>query len=354
MSITFGTIMAALFLTLVAGIINGSFATPTKYMTDWKEENIWFFFSFLGMLIFPWLTIFLLSPGQIDFISYIPTNSLYIALAGGLIFGIGQLCFSMALDLIGIGLSFLINISLGTAGAALVPLLCSKNEMFSVYGTLQFTGILIFIIAVIIGVRAGTERDKNKKEPSDEAQTKENKKSGGKTLLGIILAIVAGVGSACQGLSYTYANPEISKAVLQIGMDPFAASIATWIVVFSVAWVPYCLYFLILSIKKKSLSLISKSHSTKEYLFLFVVMALGYWASVVFFSKASSLIGGDLAPTIAWPLFMIFIILTSNFWGWTSGEWENAGLKAISKIWISIALFVFAIIVFSGSAVFHP
>jgi L-rhamnose-H+ transport protein len=350
MSITLGTIIAALFLTFVAGIINGSFATPTKYMTGWKEENIWFFFSFWGMLLFPWLTLFLLSPNQIGFISHIPNHTLFIAVAGGLLFGIGQLCFSMALGLIGIGLSFLINISMGTAGAALVPLLGSNKEMFSVYGILQFTGILIFVIAVTIGVRAGTDRDKN----TVTDKKGDNKSSAGKTLLGIIFAVAAGVGSACQGLSYTYANPVISKASLNIGMDPLSASISTWIIVFSVAWFPYCIYFLILSIKNKSLPLIFKSYCTKEYLFLFSIMALGYWGSVVFFSRASSLIGGDLAPTIAWPLFMIFIILTSNFWGWASGEWNNAGTKAIAKIWTSIGLFVFAIIVFSCSAVFHP
>ncbi|MCF7790357.1 MAG: hypothetical protein K9M56_00020 [Victivallales bacterium] len=361
MNLSLGIIIAALFLTFVAGVINGSFATPTKYMVDWKEENVWFFFSFWGMLIFPWLTLMLLSPNQIGFITYIPKEALIIAVVGGLLFGIGQLCFSIAIGLIGIGLSFLINISMGTAGTALVPLLYHKKILFSSYGILQSAGIVIFIVAVTIGVKAGTDREKNKRNISSEAEqtkkeagTAKKELSAGKVVLGMVLVIIAGVGSACQGLSYTFANPSVSSITLKNGMTPLAASISTWIIVFTAAWVPYCIYFFLLSLKRKSISNIFKSANTKVYLYMFIIMALGFWGSVVFFSRASSLIGGNLAPTIAWPLFMIFIILTSNFWGWVSGEWKNAGTKAVFKIWCSIGLFVSAIIVFSCSAFLHP
>jgi len=83
-------------------------------------------------------------------------------------------------------------------------------------------------------------------------------------------------------------------------------------------------------------------------------MGVGYWGSLVFFSKASEVIGGDLAPTIAWPLFMVFIILTSNLWSWKSREWEHAGRSAGMKMFVSLALFVVAIVVFSYSSVLKP
>jgi hypothetical protein len=83
-------------------------------------------------------------------------------------------------------------------------------------------------------------------------------------------------------------------------------------------------------------------------------MGVGYWGSLVFFSKASEVIGGDLAPTIAWPLFMVFIILTSNLWSWKSREWEHAGGNAVSKMIVSLVLFVVAIVVFSYSSALKP
>ena len=111
--------------------------------------------------------------------------------------------------------------------------------------------------------------------------------------------------------------------------------------------------FLILNIKNRSFSKIVASGTSKYWLWT-IFMGVGYWGSLIFFSKASDSIGGELAPTIAWPLFMVFIILTSNFWSWKSHEWEGAGAKAARTMWASLALFVVAIIVFSYSSKLQP
>ena len=83
-------------------------------------------------------------------------------------------------------------------------------------------------------------------------------------------------------------------------------------------------------------------------------MGIGFWGSLIFFSGASSMIGGALAPTIAWPLFMVFIILTSSFWGWFAGEWKDAGTKAAVRMFISLLFFIFAIVIFSCSILVKP
>ena len=342
--------ISALILTLLAGFVNGSFAAPTKYMDNWKEENIWLVFSFFTFLIFPWLTLYLLSPTHILFFQYIPGKVILFAILGGLIFGIGMVFFSLAFKFIGIGINFVINISMGTAGAALIPLLWQKDLILSVYGLLQCVGIMIFVFAVLLSIVAASNRDKNNIKDADK---KENTKLS-YLFIGVTFSIMAGVGSICQGVSYAYANPVISELATQQGIDNLSASIATWIIVFTAASVPYSLYFVFLCCKKKTLNIIFKSSYFKEYLFLFLIMGFCYWGSIVIFSRASSLIGGKFAPTIAWPLFMVFIILSSNFWGWICGEWKNAGSKAIVKIWFSILLFVLAIIVFSCSASLKP
>ncbi len=344
------TFISALILTLLAGFINGSFAAPTKYMDKWKEENIWLVFSFFAFFIFPWFTFYLFSPTNILFFQYIPGKVIFFAILGGLTFGIGMVFFSLAFKFIGIGINFVINISMGTAGAALIPLLWEKGLISSIYGLFQITGIIIFVFAVLLSIVAASNRDKNKMKGADK---KEDTKLS-YLFIGVIFSIIAGVGSICQGLSYAYANPIISELAIQQGVDNLDASIATWIIVFTAAGVPYCLYFVFLCCKKKTLNIIFKSSHFKEYFFLFIIMGFSYWGSIVVFSRASSLIGGKLAPTIAWPLFMVFIILSSNFWGWICGEWKNAGSKAIVKIWFSILLFTLAIIVFSCSASLKP
>ncbi len=87
-------IIFSLVLVLFAGVINGSFATPMKYMTKWDEENIWFIFSFSGFLILPWLSIYFMSPNVGQVLNAIPSKLLWTMIFGGLAFGIGQIAFA--------------------------------------------------------------------------------------------------------------------------------------------------------------------------------------------------------------------------------------------------------------------
>lgn len=349
------TILFALAMVLIAGLINGSFAAPMKFMTKWEEENIWLIFSFWGFIILPWATILAMAPNALGVIETIPQKLLLTMIAGGVAFGLGQICFALSFRYIGIGLAFVINISMGTAGSALIPLLWHKGIMGTPYSYAQIVGIVIFVLAVIIGAAAGAARDRHKRMLGELPQSTANVKriKSGKLLLGVILAILAGAGSVCQGVTYIWANPTVSKIAAGEGVGSLAAGVVAWVVIFCSAWLPYFLYFLILNIKNRTFGKL-KAAGSGSYWFWLILMGVGYWGSLVFFSKASEVIGGDLAPTIAWPLFMVFIILTSNFWSLKSHEWEHAGGNAVSKMIVSLVLFVVAIIVFSYSSALKP
>jgi L-rhamnose-H+ transport protein len=354
--VTGSVVIFSLILVVIAGFINGSFATPTKYMKKWNEENIWFSFAFYGFLVLPWISIFVMAPDVLGILGNTSKAAIWTLVIGGVCFGLGQICFALAFKMIGLGINFVVNISLGTAVTALVALVKYNFLIETAYGVLQIIGIICFVVAILFCASAGTERDKHKK-----MQAKQNKKddkegekhSTGYVIVGVILAICAGVGSACQGASYVLANPavvESAKAYSTTGVN--AATIA-WVLVFTIAGIPYLLYFFFLSIKNGSFSKLGDK-GTGIYWFYLLLMGIGFWGSLIFFSGASSMIGGALAPTIAWPLFMVFIILTSNFWGWFAGEWKGAGAKAGKKITFSLLLFIAAIIVFSCSILVKP
>ncbi len=350
------TILFALAMVLIAGLINGSFAAPMKFMTKWEEENIWLIFSFWGFIILPWATIMVMAPGTPAVLEAIQPKLFWTMVLGGIAFGLGQICFALSFRYIGIGLAFVINISMGTSGSALIPLLWHKGIMGTPYSYAQIGGILIFVLAVIIGAAAGAARDRHKRQLGEAAAGAANVKAikPGMLLLGVVLAILAGAGSVCQGVTYIWANPTVSRiAVDQFGVGALASGVIAWVVIFSAAWIPYFLYFLMLNVKNRSFARLA-SAGTAKYWFWLVLMGVGYWGSLVFFSKASEVIGGDLAPTIAWPLFMVFIILTSNFWSLKSHEWEHAGRSAATKMVVSLVLFVVAIVVFSYSSVLKP
>lgn len=340
-------ILLSLLLTILAGFINGSYPAPTKYMPLWTEELRWLVFCVFGMLLLPWLTALILVPEIFTVLHQVPNSVIYTIMLGGLIFGIGQICSAVAFKLIGIGLNFVINISVGTACTALVGLFMHRSLIDSTYGMLQIFGVMLFVIAVVLGAYAGAQRDKHKRI------TTKAKATGGLVLLGIVLCLCAGIGSGVQGVVYTITNPTVVGASAPHAISGLAANTIAWILLFTLAFVPYSLYFLVLAIKRRHLKLLAHRESRHYWLFA-ILMGVGFWGSLILFSGANAIIGGDLGPTVVWPLFMVFIILTSNLWSVVTGEWTQAGKKAHRILITSVLLLVVAIGVFSASAVLKP
>ena len=81
-------------------------------------------------------------------------------------------------------------------------------------------------------------------------------------------------------------------------------------------------------------------------------MALLAFISLIVFSKTAISVG-HLGSVIVWPIFMISIILTSNFWGWHQGEWQNAGKSAGGWQISSILFLILAVAALVVSAYFN-
>ena len=79
------------------------------------------------------------------------------------------------------------------------------------------------------------------------------------------------------------------------------------------------------------------------------MMGILYFGSLIVFSQASKSLG-HLGAVIAWPMLMIFIILTSNFWSFIHGEWENSNKIALRYLSISLIALITAIISLSIAA----
>ena len=82
---------------------------------------------------------------------------------------------------------------------------------------------------------------------------------------------------------------------------------------------------------------------TRKYFLFGVIMGLCVFGSMVIYSKASQIIG-ELGPVVGWPLYMIFIILTANFWGYIHGEWKGVSKRVAFVMFSGIALLVVAVV----------
>ncbi len=329
--------MLLLAIIFVAGFINGSFTLPVKRMTEWKEESIWLSFSCVGLFILPCATGLGVLPNFQPLLNnLLHSSQIWILFIGGTLFGVGQICFATAFRRIGIGLNFAISISISTVCVALVELFMDYQLIFTWYSFLQIAGVTIFLLAITKGTSARIEK----------GALIQNRNNNKRVIAGVLLSIAAGIGSACQGISYHLASPKIIEFTRTIEVNELSAMIVIWAIILTFAFLPYFSFFLYRSIKNQSWSELVIM-GTRRYWVFALMMGLSYWASLVLLSYSNKVAVGKLHLTIIWPLFMISIVLTSNFWSWMSGEWNNISIKAVKSIKISIGLMLSGLLFFS-------
>lgn len=349
-------LLFALLLIVAAGVINGSFALPTKYIAKWKFENIWLQYAIWAFVILPWLLMFILEPKIFNIYAATPSSLLWIMFGGGLIFGIGQICFALALNIIGLGLGFVINLGLGISLGFLLPLVIQHpQQIFTPFGLITLCGTIIAVIGLIVSNHAGVLRDREKLQLSKVLATEplpeyHEYHGTSKHTLGVILAALAGLSSASQNFvfSLTYSMQQIAS---NLGTSQFAAANILWPGFLVCGFIPYAFYTLYLHNKNKSFSCYKEKGTGKYHIFA-IIMGLFWYSSLIFYSKASQLIGA-LGPLVGWPMFMVLIILASSFWGWRHKEWEHSGDKAKKVMRNGLLLLVLAIIVLGYSSSVH-
>ncbi len=336
-------IVSALLMTVGAGVINGSYAVPTKNVHRWSFESTWLVFSLVTFFLAPWLYMLAMNSSMVSIVHLIhsvPRSDLLVLLFGGVLFGVGQIGFAWALQRIGMGLAFVINISLSVALGSFLPLLGHKNHLTLMPALFTLAGVLVILSGVYTCYRAGQERESQPQSVSISKRV---------YMMGVFAAVVAGLGSAGQNLTYSLTHASLQALALQSGLSSTAAVTAVWPFFLTFAFIPYALYMLFLNCKNRTFSEYWKAE--KRYYPYAILMMLGWYGSLILYSHAASLVG-KLGPVVIWPLFMSLIILTSNFWGWCFGEWAGASRSVKRRAVRGLLFFVFSFPLF-GIATYY-
>src|SRR5208283_4363384 len=151
----------AVCLTLIAGILNGSFAAPMKYAKYWKWENIWSVWAVVGMLLFPWIMVYLTVPDVAGFYRHAGVQQILLLVGFGAGFGLAQIFFGLGIAALGIALNFAIAIGLSTALGSLVPLVALHSEMiFTTKGMVIILGVALMLVGIVFCAVAGRHKEK--------------------------------------------------------------------------------------------------------------------------------------------------------------------------------------------------
>ena len=144
------SLSVGIVLAIIAGIINGSFAAPIKYAKVWKWENIWAVWAAFGMVIFPWLILFITVPHPLAVYQQGGMRNTMMLVAFGLGFGLAQILFGLGIAAVGMALNFAIAIGISTAFGSLLPLLIQHRErIFTPQGGMIFLGVFLVLIGIV-------------------------------------------------------------------------------------------------------------------------------------------------------------------------------------------------------------
>src|SRR5487761_267940 len=113
---------AGLLLLVLAGGMNGSFTLPMKFTRRWSWENTWLVWTVFALIIFPPLLTLLTIPHLQEMYHAVGLGPVMKVAAFGAGWGVSQVLFGLAVDSIGIALTFSIVLGVSAAMGSLVPL----------------------------------------------------------------------------------------------------------------------------------------------------------------------------------------------------------------------------------------
>ncbi len=306
-----------------AGMLNGTFAVPMKRASGWKFNHIWGVFSILAMMVIPWIAVLLAVPGWRLILASLPPGGLAGLIALGLLWGVASLLYGLAIDLLGIALGFSIQLGLSIVIGALIPFANIRGFAVRTESDAVFlAGVVGMVAGVIVCARAGRS-----------TPTKADSK---KFRLGLIIAIIGGIGSPLLNIGIGYGISLLPQTAENSRVGQWVAW-GVFLAAASVSQAAICFY----RISKAGEWTVFTGSGKGRNIWLVVGMSI-VWAASIFLYGVSAASLGQLGTSVGWPVFIGTIVITSNAWGVALGEWKERSRSDLRTMLAGSAMLIVA------------
>lgn len=331
--------VSGLMLVTVAGVANATFTLPMKFTHRWAWENTWLAWTIFALLILPPVVAVLTVPHLVS-VYHAVGNSTILSVAGfGLGWGIAQVFFGLAVESIGIALTFSLVLGTSAAVGTLLPLLRLHPERLN---TPSGHGLLVGVFFILIGVAICAVAERRREAALRLNVPAEHKRSTG----GLLLALICGFGAAFVNFGLAFGTPLLSAAQHH-GASIISSANAVWLPLMLAGSIPNVLYCVYLMQKNKTAERFSRGGFT--YWILAATMALLWFGSTLLYGAAASHLG-VLGPILGWPLFMSLIVITASLLGVLTGEWKHAGRNPLLIQLSGVAVLVVAVFILAATS----
>ena len=331
-----------LFIIALGSIGQSSSYVPITKVKTWAWESFWLVQGIFAWILFPYLGALLAVPHGHSMAEILSSGNgaAYTALFFGALWGVGGLTFGLSMRYLGVALGQ--SIALGTCSAfgTLIPAIMLGTDLFSGKGLVLLVGVSVAIAGIAVIGFAGSLRSKNMTEEQKKAAVKDF--ALGK---GLLVALLAGVMSACFSLGLEAAEP-IKVAAINLGTQPLFAGLPAILMITTGGFITNAIYCLFQNVKNKT---ITDYFSVPKNVFvnnvLFCALAGILWYSQ-FFGLAlgkSYLTEGSVMMAFSWSILMSLNVTFSNVWGIILKEWKGAGSKTVAVLVLGMLILIFSL-----------
>lgn len=332
-----------LLIIAVGSMGQSSSYVPINKIKEWSWENFWLVQGVFAWLLFPLLGALISnSPVELIGIYTIHPEATLKAIGYGVLWGVGGLTFGLSMRYLGIALGQ--SVALGTCAAfgTVIPAVLAGTDLFSAKGLILLLAVAVTLVGIALVGYAGSLRSKNM---SEEERRKAIKDFALKK--GLLIALFAGVMSACFSLGLSAGIPVKEAALAAGAKDLFAQNPVTLLVTVGgfITNLVYCLY---MNRKNKTSGEIGRS--SKAVLtnnILFCALAGLLWYSQFFgLGMGQSFFEPDsVMMAFSWSILMSLNVVFSNVWGVILKEWKGAGKKAVTYLALGMVVLIFSLVI---------
>ena len=334
------TLLGVLIIAIGSMGQSSSYVPITK-VKKWSWESFWLIQGVFAWLVFPYLGALLAVPEGSTLGALLSSGqgAALKAMGFGALWGIGGLTFGLSMRYLGVALGQ--SISLGTCSAfgTIIPALMVGTDFTSGKGLTLLIGVSVAIAGIAVIGYAGSLRAKNMTEEEKKAAIKDfalNK--------GLLVALLAGVMSACFSLGLEAAEP-IRMSAISLGTQPLYAGLPAVLMVTLGGFITNAIYCIYQNAKNKTFT---DYHTISTGVWVNILM---FWALAgvlwyfQFFGLAlgkSFFTEGSIMMLFSWSILMSLNVTFSNVWGIILKEWVGSGKKTMVVLIAGILILIFS------------
>ncbi len=326
------TALLGLFWIFAAGVTQGGFPLPMKFMRAWKWEHLWFWYAVIGFFILPYVVAVATVPGLWGVYAALPARPIVLTALFGVAWGVGSVFFGLGLDALGMALGFPLMTALLTALGALIPMsVLTPNLIFERKGLLILGGNVITLAGVAITSWAGNERAKAQGGEAAPPTLAARRSFP----VALAIAIAGGVLSAMFNFGYAF-GAQIMDVAVAHGSTRDNAVNAMWLIQLPAGGVINLIYCAYLMRKNHSGAALVRTSTASDWLGAWI-MAILWTGSVILYGWGANDLGA-LGPTLGWSLWNAILIATTLLCGLATREWAGAPAPAMRLLFAGVAV----------------